>query len=284
MSIEQNANWQQVDPAASLFEDDSELTELVELPSKGLLYPKDHPLYHQTEIELRYPKRKDQEILTNQSYIRKGDAIDMVLQRAIVDKPTLQKFHTLLQGDKAAMFLAVKIMMHGPFYQLSQCPICDKSKQCHVDLRKIKARDGMKANSMPEEGIVETDHEQYGKVWSFPLQIRKHHSVTIRLLTSADQKKLYNYLKMCEDRNIQKDETAQLLRLMIVAYHGHDNPAVILQAIDEMYAKDALHIIKLHNRLKPDMPLEADFNCNDCGKDGYKISFPMLPSFFRPEQ
>ena len=40
-------------------------TEIVPLPSKGLVYPKDHPLAV-GQIELRYMTAKDEEILSSQ--------------------------------------------------------------------------------------------------------------------------------------------------------------------------------------------------------------------------
>ena len=46
-------------------------TEVVDLPSKGLLYPKDSPLSSGT-IEMKYMTAKEEDILTNQNYIQKG--------------------------------------------------------------------------------------------------------------------------------------------------------------------------------------------------------------------
>ena len=43
-------------------------TEIVELPSKGLLYPADSELSKGT-IEIKYMGAKEEDILTNQSYI-----------------------------------------------------------------------------------------------------------------------------------------------------------------------------------------------------------------------
>ena len=42
-------------------------TETVDLPSKGLLYPKDSPLA-EGKIELKYMTAKEEDILTNQNY------------------------------------------------------------------------------------------------------------------------------------------------------------------------------------------------------------------------
>ena len=44
-------------------------TEMVELPSKGLLYPKDSPLAA-GKIEMKYMTAREEDILTNQNYIQ----------------------------------------------------------------------------------------------------------------------------------------------------------------------------------------------------------------------
>ena len=53
-------------------------TEEVELPSRGLLYPKDHPL-KSGKIEMKYMTAKEEDILTNQNYIAKGIVLDKLL-------------------------------------------------------------------------------------------------------------------------------------------------------------------------------------------------------------
>ena len=43
-------------------------TEEVELPSKGLIYPKTNPL-SSGKVEIKYMTAKEEDILSNQSYI-----------------------------------------------------------------------------------------------------------------------------------------------------------------------------------------------------------------------
>ena len=60
-------------------------TEVIELPSKGLLYPEENPL-SSGKIEMKYMTAKEEDILTNQSYIQKGTVLDKLLQALIVSK------------------------------------------------------------------------------------------------------------------------------------------------------------------------------------------------------
>ena len=61
-------------------------TEFVDLPTKGRFYPEDHPLHNQESIEIRYMTAKDTDILTSKSLLKKGVAVDRMLQNIIVDK------------------------------------------------------------------------------------------------------------------------------------------------------------------------------------------------------
>ena len=60
-------------------------TEQVDLPSKGLLYPKDNALSSGT-IEMKYMTAREEDILTNINLLKQGLAIDKVLQ-ALIKSP-----------------------------------------------------------------------------------------------------------------------------------------------------------------------------------------------------
>ena len=91
-------------------------TEIVELPSKGLLYPKDSPLASGT-IEMKYMTAKEEDILTNQNYIEKGVVIDKLLQSLIIDKTI--DYNQILVGDKNALLIAARILGYGAEYEFN---------------------------------------------------------------------------------------------------------------------------------------------------------------------
>ena len=53
-------------------------TEVVDLPSEGKIYPKDHPL-SSGKIELKYMTAKEEDILTSDNLIKKGVVITKLL-------------------------------------------------------------------------------------------------------------------------------------------------------------------------------------------------------------
>ena len=60
-------------------------TEVVDLPSRGLLYPKDNPM-SSGKIEIRYMTAKDEDILTSPNLIKQGIVVDKLLESIVVDK------------------------------------------------------------------------------------------------------------------------------------------------------------------------------------------------------
>ena len=59
-------------------------SEEIELPSKGLVYPKENPL-SSGKVEIKYMSAKEEDILTNQSLIKKGTVLDKLLESVIVN-------------------------------------------------------------------------------------------------------------------------------------------------------------------------------------------------------
>ena len=58
-------------------------TENVELPSKGLLYPLDNPL-SSGKIEMKYMTAKEEDILSNQNFIKNGTVFDKLFTPLLV--------------------------------------------------------------------------------------------------------------------------------------------------------------------------------------------------------
>ena len=46
-------------------------TEFVELPSKGLFYPENHPLHNTDIIEIKHMTAKEEDILTSETLLKK---------------------------------------------------------------------------------------------------------------------------------------------------------------------------------------------------------------------
>ena len=60
-------------------------TEFVELPSRGRFYAKGHPLHGEETLEIRFMTAKEEDILTSKALLKKGLAIDRMLQNLIIN-------------------------------------------------------------------------------------------------------------------------------------------------------------------------------------------------------
>ena len=88
-------------------------TEEVELPSKGLVYPKDNPL-SSGKIEMKYMTAKEEDILTNQNYIKQGVVVEKLLKSLIISKIN---YDDLIVGDKNAVLISARILGYGKDYE-----------------------------------------------------------------------------------------------------------------------------------------------------------------------
>ena len=87
-------------------------TESVELPSQGLVYPSTNPL-SSGKVEMKYMTAKEEDILTNQNYIKDGSVLDRLLKALIVSKVN---YDDLIVGDKNAIMVAARILGYGADY------------------------------------------------------------------------------------------------------------------------------------------------------------------------
>ena len=90
-------------------------TEEVELPSKGLVYPKDNPL-SSGKVEMKYMTAKEEDILTNQNYIKQGIVIDKLLKSLIISKVN---YDDMIVGDRNAILIAARILGYGKDYEFT---------------------------------------------------------------------------------------------------------------------------------------------------------------------
>ena len=90
-------------------------TEVVELPSKGLVYPEGHIL-RSGKVEMKYMTAREEDILTNQNYINKGIVLDELVKSLIVSDV---KYEDLVVGDKNAILVASRILGYGKDYSFS---------------------------------------------------------------------------------------------------------------------------------------------------------------------
>ena len=112
-------------------------TEIIDLPSRGLLYPKDSPL-HSGTVEIKYMTAKEEDILTTESYIKKGIVIDKFLESLIVTEGI--RLDDLLVGDIDAITVAARIFGYGSEYDVHVETPSGKKQREIIDLSEISLK------------------------------------------------------------------------------------------------------------------------------------------------
>ena len=148
-------------------------TETVDLPSKGLIYPKDSPL-SSGKIEMKYMTAKEEDILTNQNYITKGIVLDKLIESLIVSKID---YKDIIVGDKNALLIASRVLGYGKDYEFKAInPLNNQIESFTVDLTTLKDKN-LDPKDLKEEGLNEFD---------FTLPTSKN-LITFKLLTHGDE-------------------------------------------------------------------------------------------------
>src|SRR5210317_2493787 len=114
-------------------------TEVVDLPSKGLVYPEGHPL-RKGNIEIKYMTAREEDILASQSLIKKGVVLDRLFESVVVE-PGLS-IDDVFIGDKNAILLATRVMGYGADYEVEITdPFSLETQKTTIDLSQVKTKD-----------------------------------------------------------------------------------------------------------------------------------------------
>ena len=251
--------------------------EDIELPSKGLSYKKDNPLSSGV-IQMKYLTAKEEDILTNQNFIKKGTVLDKLFQEMIVSPID---YEDLLIADKDGIMIAARILSYGKDYDVKvKCPSCELENNITIDLTEIKDKE-------INFDLLNADNE-----YEFKLPVCKK-TITFKLLTIKDEKAIAQDLNMhkaiSEKTGIKDKTTPELsirLKHLIIAIDGNRDPNVIKKFIDngEFLAADNLALRKYLKTITPGIDLTYTFACKneECGHvDSMRI--PMDVSFFWPD-
>jgi hypothetical protein len=234
-------------------------TETVELPSKGLLYPEESELAKGT-IEIKYMTAKEEDILTNQSYIKNGTVLDKLLKSLIVSKIN---FDDLLIGDKNAIMVAARILGYGSEYSF------DYLGEFHtVDLSQIENK------PLKEELFASRVNE-----FTFTLPKSKN-TVTFKLLTHKDEQDINRELEGL--KKINKDSSPELstrLKYIITSVEGNRDKKDIRNFVDNyLLAQDSRALREYIREIQPDVDLTFFPD-----GDSERVGIPIGVSFFWPE-
>tara|TARA_R110002110_G_scaffold178452_3_gene383480 strand:+ start:4643 stop:5509 length:867 start_codon:yes stop_codon:yes gene_type:complete len=252
-------------------------TELVDLPSGGKFYTEDHPLYEKDTIEIRHMTAKDEDVLTSRTLLKKGIALERVLQNIIVDKNI--NINDLLVGDKNAVIVASRISAYGASYDTNiTCPACFASAEHSFDLTEMDVKEFV------EEEFSELGVERNSDGTFMILLPLTKASVNVRLLNGHDEKKLNASLANRNKKLGTKDETTltDQFKQFVVSINNVEDKVQIGKFIDNMPANDSRWLRTAYGKLVPNIDAAQDFECPSCGFE-QEMEVPFTYNFFWPK-
>jgi hypothetical protein len=209
-------------------------TEIIDLPSKGLLYPSENPL-SSGKIEMCYMTAKHEDILTNQSYIQKGVVLDKLLQALIVSKIN---YNDLVTGDKNAIMVAARVLGYGKDYTFNYA-----NNEYSVDLTTIENKPFEHAN----KGVNEFNY-------TLP---STNTNITYKILTHNDEQKIQAELDGLKKINSNSSpELSTRLKYLITSVNEDRETKTIREFVDNhLLARDSRELRKHVKENQPDVDL-----------------------------
>lgn len=237
-------------------------TEIVELPSKGLIYPEDSPL-RSGKIEMKYMTAKEEDILTNQNYIKQGVVIDKLLKSLIVSDVD---YDDLILGDKNAILVAARILGYGKDYTFVY-----KGEEVTVDLTECPLR------FIDEKNITPGKNE-----FKFTLPATGA-ELTYKILTNKDEKLIQAEIEGL--KKLDKDSSTELstrLKYAIQAVDGNTERKIIREFVDNRFlARDSRAFREHLTKTQPDIVMEAQIMTSSGIEEG--VTIPVTANFFWPD-
>ena len=227
-------------------------TEMVELPSKGLIYPKDHPL-RSGKVEMKYMTAKEEDILSNQNLIKKGVVLEKLLESLIQGKFDTKSLST---GDKNAIFIASRILGYGKDYTFIH-----GDEKITVDLSTIESK------PFDENGLI-----------NFTLP-KSETNVKFKILSEKEEDDIKVEIKnLSKFKGKGSGEVTVRLKHQIVSVDGKEDKTEIKNFVDNyMLAQDSRALRNYVKEISPDVDMSYILD------NGEEITIPIGVGFFWPD-
>jgi hypothetical protein len=239
-------------------------TEIIDLPSKGLVYSKESPL-HEGKIELKYMTTREEDILMSSNLIKKGIVIDKLLDSLIVTKGVKQE--DLLLGDKNAVLVAARILAYGPEYT---------AEVTNPNNTEQKIEHTFDLTSCPFKELPEgVDYS--GNSFDYTTEIGKN-KIKFKLLTGREEALIDKDLKQSAKFGYSSDISTRL-RYTVIEVDGDSKPEIITEFTQNMLARDSSKLRNYIKDISPDIEMTSEV---EIGGEPVSVSIPLTATFFWP--
>ena len=242
-------------------------TELIDLPSKGLVYPKENAL-SSGQVEMKYMTAKEEDILTNVNLLRQGLAIEKML-KSLIKSPI--NYEDLTLGDRNGLLIAARILAYGKDYSFMYMnPNTGEEEKVVADLQTLQYKN--------------IDYSLLNNKNEFEFKLPKSgNTITFKILTVADDRKIDEEIKGIK-KNLGQEAGGISTRLkhQIIAVNGEYSVKAVRDFIDQGYllAIDSVELRRYIALVTPDIEMNTKVQFSD--GTAIDVSLPMTAEFFFP--
>ncbi len=241
----------------------------VKLPSKGLTYPPESPLYRCESIDIKSVTAKEENILASTALIKKGVVLSELMRACLTNRNIDPE--DMLVGDRNAVLVSIRVSAYGHKYEANvTCPECGEPQDHEFDLSKLtlKTLDVEPAGG-PGTNEFEFKLPSSGKVASF------------RLMDGATVSKLDRDMEAIRKKTGREQGVTMRLMAQVTKLQGVSDPKNLPRALENLPASDAKALRAYMDRMSPGVDMEQEFECSSCGKV-QEVEIPIGTGFFWP--
>ena len=243
--------------------------DTVDLPSRGLAYPKDSYLHGKTELEVHYLTAIHEDILTSPNLIKSGKMVPTLLKSVIKDK----NFDPdeLILGDRNTILIWLRSTGYGSEYPIQvMCSNCGTKFKYEFDLASLDI--ATLEESAGDDGLFSYD---------FPITKK---TVKFKFMTAKEEDRISEtVLDRRKKLNSKIDNTMSMRMVEVIrSIDGNTDREYIRNFINCLPIKDAHAFRKYYQELEPGVIMKQECTCTNCD-NSEEVDVPILANFFWPE-
>jgi hypothetical protein len=260
-------------PVRNVMKDDFNFevpVESVPLPSMGVVYGTDSPLFRQETVDIKAMTAREEDILTSRALIKKGTVITHLLRSCMINKQVDPD--EMLTGDRNAIMTAIRITGYGADYNVEvECPACSERSKQKFDL-----------TTLPIKRLNVNPIAEGANLFEYVLPVSKK-KVRFKFLTGADEAELGVMQERRKKQGSAADNlVTQRLMFAIQAVDNVTDKTKIAAFCRNMPARDSLELRRHIDLNEPGVEMKSWMDCPSCLEHA-EVRLPIGASFFWPD-
>lgn len=260
-------------PVRNVMKDDFNFevpVESVPLPSLGVVYGTDSPLFRQETIDIKAMTAREEDILTSRALIKKGTVITHLLRSCMINKQVDPD--EMLTGDRNAIMTAIRITGYGAEYAVEvECPACSERSKQQFDL-----------TTLPIKRLNVNPIAEGANLFEYVLPVSKK-KVRFKFLTGADEAELAVMQERKKKQGSAADNlVTQRLMFAIQSVDNVTDKTKIAAFCRNMPARDSLELRRYIDSNEPGVEMKSWMDCPSC-LEHTEVRLPIGAAFFWPD-